>query len=155
VEFFYNNILSATTGVSLFFTNKSYYSSISVHLKHNITFTQAYDFVVNLDRLQSILKFKIATAQQSYQKSANVWWSSIPNLKVDNKVFVNSQSSTLLFILCLPESIYSIYPVFYIFILEPVTFNAFSERIQPVPVLVITNKKFEYEIMWIVNFKID
>ena len=38
-EFAYNNVLSATTGVSPFFTNKGYYPNITVHSKHNITFS--------------------------------------------------------------------------------------------------------------------
>jgi len=36
IEFAYNNALSATTGVSPFFTNKGYYPNITVHPEHNI-----------------------------------------------------------------------------------------------------------------------
>ena len=35
-EFAYNNALSATTGVSLFFTNKEYYLNITIHPKYDI-----------------------------------------------------------------------------------------------------------------------
>ena len=38
VEFTYNNALSTTTGISLFFTNKRYYLNITVHSKYDITF---------------------------------------------------------------------------------------------------------------------
>jgi len=36
VEFAYNSVPSATTGVSPFFTNKEYYSNITIHPKHDI-----------------------------------------------------------------------------------------------------------------------
>jgi len=70
-EFAYNNAPSATTGVSLFFANKGYYLNITVHPKCNIASSQAHDFAVDLDELQSTLKAKISAAQQCYQKSAN------------------------------------------------------------------------------------
>jgi len=72
VEFAYNNALSATISVFPFFANKEYHPNIIVHPKHNITSTQAYNFALNLNELQSILKAEISTVQQYYQKSANV-----------------------------------------------------------------------------------
>ena len=36
-EFAYNNALSATTGISLFFTNNEYHLNITVHPEHDIT----------------------------------------------------------------------------------------------------------------------
>jgi len=35
-EFAYNNALSTTTSISLFFTNKEYHPNITIHSKHNI-----------------------------------------------------------------------------------------------------------------------
>ena len=35
-EFAYNNALSATTGISLFFANKGYHLSITVHPKRDL-----------------------------------------------------------------------------------------------------------------------
>ena len=89
-KFAYNNAPSATTGVFPFFANKRYYPNITVHPECNIASSQAYDFAVNLDELQSTLKAKISMAQQYYQKSANVQSSSTPDFKVDNKVFVKA-----------------------------------------------------------------
>jgi len=63
MEFAYNNVPSATTGVSSFFTNKEYHLNITVHPKHNITFSRAHDFAIDLDELQSTLKAKISVAQ--------------------------------------------------------------------------------------------
>jgi len=66
VEFAYNNVPSATTSVSLFFTNKRYHLNITVYHKHDIAFSWAYDFVIDLNKLQSTLKAEISTAQQCY-----------------------------------------------------------------------------------------
>jgi len=62
VEFAYNNALSATTGVSPFFANKRYHLNITVHPKHNIASSQACDFAIDLDELQSTLKAEISAA---------------------------------------------------------------------------------------------
>jgi len=71
-EFAYNNALSATTGVSPFFTNKGYHPNITVHPKCDIASSQARNFTVDLDELQSTLKAEISAAQQRYQKSTDV-----------------------------------------------------------------------------------
>ena len=63
VEFTYNNIPSATTGISLFFTNKRYYPNITVYPEYNIAFSQAHDFTIDLDKLQSTLKAEISMVQ--------------------------------------------------------------------------------------------
>ena len=62
-EFAYNNAPSATTGISPFFTNKGYYLNITVHPEHDIAFSWAHDFAVDLDELQSTLKAEISVAQ--------------------------------------------------------------------------------------------
>ena len=90
-EFAYNNAPSATTGVSPFFANKEYHPNITVHPKRDIASSRACNFAVDLNKLQSTLKFEISTAQQYYQKSANAWCSLTPNFKVGNKVFVKAQ----------------------------------------------------------------
>jgi len=66
VEFAYNNALSATTGVSPFFTNKGYHPNITVHSKCDIASPRACDFTIDLDELQSTLKAEISAAQQCY-----------------------------------------------------------------------------------------
>jgi len=72
VEFAYNNVLSATTDVFPFFANKGYHLNITVHPKCDIAFFQAYNFTIDLNELQSTLKAEISTAQQCYQKSADI-----------------------------------------------------------------------------------
>ena len=72
VEFVYNNISSVTTGVSLFFANKSYYPNITIHLERDIALSHVYEFVVDLNRLQNALKTDISAVQQQYQQSADV-----------------------------------------------------------------------------------
>ena len=71
VEFAYNNVPSATTGVFLFFANKGYYPNLSVYSEWDIASSRAYDFVLNLDELQDMLKEEIAKAQKQYQPSAD------------------------------------------------------------------------------------
>ena len=63
MEFAYNNTLSTTTGVSLFFTNKRYHLNITVHPECNIAFFQAYNFAIDLDKLWSTFKAEISVAQ--------------------------------------------------------------------------------------------
>jgi len=179
VKFTYNNALSATTGVSPFFTNKRYYLNITVYPECNIAFSQAYDFAIDLDESQSILKAEISMAQQHYQKSTNVQCSSALDFKVDDKVFIKAQffqttqptkklsekylrlyeiifqPDILLFILCLLESMHSVHLVFYMSMLKPATSNTFPKRIQLVPILVIINREPKYEISWIVDSKIN
>jgi len=72
VEFAYNNAPSATTGVSPFFANKRYHLNITVYSEYNIASSQAYNFTVDLDELQSTLKAEISAAQQHYQKFTDV-----------------------------------------------------------------------------------
>ena len=136
MEFVYNNALSATTGISLFFANKGYHLNITIHPECDIASFRACDFAIDLDELQSTLKAEISAAQQRYQKSADVRCSSTPDFKVGDKVFVKaqffrttrpskklskkylgpykiiSQPGTLSFTLCLPESMHSVHPVF-------------------------------------------
>ena len=91
MEFAYNNALSTTTGVSPFFANKGYHPNITVHSECDIASSQAHDFTIDLDELQSTLKVEISVAQQHYQKSADVRCSPAPDFKVGDKVFVKAQ----------------------------------------------------------------
>ena len=72
VKFVYNNALSATTSVSLFFSHQEYHLTITVHPECNIASFQAHDFTIDLDDLQNTLKAEISAAQQYYQKSTDV-----------------------------------------------------------------------------------
>jgi len=70
-EFAYNNAPSATTGVSLFFANKGYHPNLIVYPEQDIASSHARDFIVDLDKLQGILKEEIAKAQRQYQPSTD------------------------------------------------------------------------------------
>ena len=63
VEFTYNNALSAITSISPFFANKWYHPNITVHPKCDIASSQAYNFTIDLNELQSTLKAEISVAQ--------------------------------------------------------------------------------------------
>ena len=90
---------------------------------------------------------------------AQFFWTTRPSKKLSKKYLrpyeIIAQPDTLLFTLCLPESMYSVHPVFHVSMLEPATSNTFSERIQPVPTPVIIDGEPEYEISRIVDSKID
>ena len=70
-EFAYNNAPSTTTSVSPFFANKGYHLNLSVYPEWDIASSCVYDFVLNLDKLQDMLKEEIAKAQRQYQPSAD------------------------------------------------------------------------------------
>ena len=63
VEFAYNNTLSATTGISLFFANKGYHPNFTIHPEQDLASSCARDLVVNLDELHQELKSTISEAQ--------------------------------------------------------------------------------------------
>jgi len=73
-----------------------------------------------------------------------------PSKKLSKKYLelyeIITQPGTLLFTLCLLESMCSVHPVFHVFIIEPTMFNSFSERIQLAPAPVIINEKPKYKI---------
>ena len=60
IKFAYNNTSSATTSVSPFFANKEYHPNITVYPKHDIASFWAYNFTVDLNKLQNILKAEIS-----------------------------------------------------------------------------------------------
>src|SRR5258708_7299482 len=70
-EFAYNNTVSATTGISLFFMNKGYHLRLSTNLLALSSSSEAQHYVADLDQLHSQLKVLIAEAQEHYQKAAD------------------------------------------------------------------------------------
>ena len=178
-EFAYNNAPSATTGVSPFFTNKEYHPNLSMYPEWEIASSCACDFLLNLDKLQNILKEEITKAQRQYQLSANSRQQQPPDFWVGQSVFVRSQyfqtthpskklskeylglyeiiaqPSPQSFILCLLDTMRAVHPVFYVSMLEPATFNTFQQCSKPLPTPVIINREPEYKISKIVDSKID
>ena len=63
MEFSYNNTSKATTGVFPFFANKGYHLNISIYSECDIASSQAHNFTVDLNKLQSTLKAEIITVQ--------------------------------------------------------------------------------------------
>ena len=66
-----------------------------------------------------------------------------------------AQPSLQSFILCLPDTIRAIHPVFHVSMLKPAIPNIFLQCSEPLPVPVIINREPEYEIFKIVDFKIN
>jgi len=71
-EFAYNNTPSTTTSVSPFFANKGYHPNLMIYPEQDIAFSHTYDFIVDLDELQSTLKEEIAKAQRQYCKGTTL-----------------------------------------------------------------------------------
>ncbi|SRR5260370_42240345 len=55
-EFTYNNMPSATTGVSPFFANKGYHPNLSTDTTMTVPYVEAQQFVVHLDKIHEELK---------------------------------------------------------------------------------------------------
>jgi len=149
-EFAYNNAPSATTGVSPFFANKGYHPNLSVYPEQDIASSHACDFVLNLDKLQDMLKEEIAKAQRQYQLSANsrrqqpldfqvgqlvfvrsqYFWMTHPSKKLSEKYLgpyeIIAQPSPQSFILHLLDTIRATYPVFHVSMLKPAISNTFQ-----------------------------
>jgi len=148
VEFAYNNVSSATTGVSSFFANKGYHPNLSVYPERDIASSHAHDFILNLDKLQDMLKEEIAKAQRQFSTDSRQ--QQPPDFQVRQSVFVRSQyfqmtcplkklskkylgpyeiiaqPSPQSFTLRLPDTMRAVYPVFHISMLEPATPNTFQ-----------------------------
>jgi len=90
VEFAYNNTSSATTGVSLFFVNKGYHPNLSIYPERDIASSRTHDFILNLDKLQDMLKEEIAKAQRQYQPSTNSRRQQPLDFQVGQSIFVRS-----------------------------------------------------------------
>jgi len=178
-EFAYNNVLSATTGVSPFFANKGYHPNLIVYPEQDIASFCACDFIVDLDEPQSTLKEEIAKAQRQYQPSADSCQQQPLDFLVGESVFIRSQyfqttrpskklsekylgpykiiaqPSLQLFTLHLLDTMRAIHPVFHISMLKPATPNTFQQHSEPLPAPVIIDREPEYKISKIVDSKID
>ena len=71
VEFAYNNVPSATTRVSPFFTNKGYHPNLAVHPEHDLSSARAREYAVDLKLLHEFLCIEMAAAQKHYQGPAD------------------------------------------------------------------------------------
>ena len=65
-EFAYNNMMSATTGLTPFFANKRYHPSLQTRLKHNLSSDLAQPFVIELESVHMRPKQLIIEAQACY-----------------------------------------------------------------------------------------
>jgi len=150
-----------------------------VYPEQDIVSSQARDFVIDLDELQSTLKEEIANAQRQYKPSADSHRQQPPDFQAGQSVFVKSQyfrttrpskklskkylgpyeiiaqPSLQLFTLCLPDTIRAVHPVFHVSMLKPATSNTFQQRSEPLPAPVIIDREPEYKISKIVDSKID
>src|SRR5467141_4969273 len=90
-EFAYNNTLSATTGITPFFSNKGYHLNLTVHPERDLASMRACDFVTDLDELHHELQQHIAEAQCRYQAPADSQRLPAPEFKIDSHTYVKAQ----------------------------------------------------------------
>ena len=178
-EFSYNNAPNATTGVSPFFANKGYDPAITIHPEYELASSWAHKFVTDLSELHEELQKAILLSQEQYQCSADKNRIPPPDFKVSDRVFVKAkcfctthptkkfsekylspyeiinQAGPLSWTLRLPDSMRVIHPVFHVSMLEPSTLNSSPDYIQPPPPPVLIDGKPEYEILEILDSKLD
>jgi len=178
-EFAYNNTPSATTRVSLFFTNKDYHPNISVYPERNMTSARARDYAVDLESLHQYLHEEMANAQLRYQGLADAKCTLAPDFKVGDQVYIKAkyfrstqpskklseknlgpytiiaQVGSLSFTLHLPDSMRTVHPVFHVSQLELAIPNTILDQIQPPPPPVEVDGEPEFEISEILDSKVD
>ena len=178
-DFAYNNAPSATTGVLPFFANKGYHPNISVFPECDMTSAQAHQYAVDLDSLHQFLWEEMANAQKCYQGPADTRRSLAPDFKVGDQVYIKAkyfwstqpskklseknlgpyaiitQVGSLLFTLCLLDSMHAVHPVFHVSQLEPAFANKIPNQTQPPPPPIEIDGKPEFEISEILNSKVD
>ena len=176
-EFMYNNALSATMGISLFFANKGYHPNLTIHPECDLASSHAKDLVVNLDELHQELKATIAEAQKHYQGPADAKQLPAPSFFIGQQAFVKvkffcttwpskklsekfldpfeiiAQAGSHSFTLCLLDTIYGVHPVFHISMLEPATPNKIPNWTQSPPPPIEVQGKLEYKIAKVLDSK--
>ena len=159
-KFAYNNTPSATKGISPFFTNKGYHPNLIIHPECDLASSHAKDLVVNLYELHQELKATIAKTQNHYQGLADSKCMPAPNFIISQQAFVKAKffctthpfhklfkkflgpfeiltkARTHSYTLCLPDTIYSIYPIFHVSMLEPTVPNEIPNHVQSPPLAV-------------------
>ncbi|CDO68809.1 hypothetical protein BN946_scf184805.g18 [Trametes cinnabarina] len=178
-EFAYNNVPNATTGILPFFANKGYHPGLTVHLECDLTSARAREFAVDLEELHTELRKQIAEAQAHYQVQADKHHLPAPDFRIGDLVYLKARHiqttrpskklsekflgpfriiakvGTHSYTLWLPDSMHAVHSVFHVSQLKPATPNVIPGRVQPPPPPVIVNGEPEYEILEILDFKLD
>jgi hypothetical protein len=172
-------VLSATTGLSLFFANKGYHLNISVYPGRDMTLSCAQEYAVDLQELHEFLCTEMAHTQKHCQGPADARQLPAPGFKVEDQVFIKAkyfrstqpskklseknlglypiitQVRSLSFTLRLPDSMCAVHPVFHVSQLEPTVPNIIPNRTQPPPPPIEVDGEPEYDIEEILDSKID
>src|ERR1700676_2329771 len=178
-EFAFNNVPSATTGISPFFANKGYHPNITVYSDCDLTSAKAQEFVADLDKLHQELRHQIAKAQKRYQGPADARRTPAPDFKVGDMVYVKAehfrttrpsrklseknlgpykiipQAGRSSFTLRLPDHLRDVHPIFHIAQLEPTTPNTIPNCVQSPPPPIEVDDEVEYKISKILDTKLD
>jgi hypothetical protein len=178
-EFAYNNAENASTGISPFFANKGYHprSDFALHMVPKPD-QDAADFAVDLSELHTILKERIANAQQKAEIQYNKNHLPAPEFELGDRVWLKAENiktlkdskklddrylgpfevitkvSSHAYRLRLPKRL-GIHNVFHVRLLEPVTTNTIPNRVAPPPPPLDIQGQQEYEVEMILDCKLD
>jgi len=139
----------------------------------------AHYYSSNLEKIHTQLKHSIANAQTHYKKSADNRRSLAPEINVDDCVFVLAKfikttcpskklSEKFLglfevsdrlglhsYRVKLPDHLKAIHPVFHVSQLKPAPPNQIPNRIEPPPLPIELDGNLEFEVMQILNSKLN
>jgi hypothetical protein len=139
----------------------------------------AHEFIVNLDELYTELHSQLSAAQKCYQGPVDRQQTPASDFKVGEQAFVKAenicttcpskklsekslgpfdiiaQPGTHSVTLRLLDHLRAIHPVFHVSQLEPTTLNTIPNCTQPLPPPIEINGKIEYEIVAILDSKIN
>jgi len=152
---------------------------VSVYPEHNMTSTRARNSAVDLESLHQYLREEMANAQLRYQGPADAKHTLALDFKVGDQVYIKAkyfrstwpskklseknlgpytiiaQVGSLSFMVCLPDSMRTVHPIFHVSQLELAIPNTIPDQIQPPLPLVEVDGEPEFKISEILNSKVD
>src|SRR5258706_10938563 len=178
-EFSYNNTLSASTRITLFYAIYGEHPRYTIQSRPDVKLpppTVLKEFVDNLASLNTYLKNEMLWAQATYAEQADKHRIPVPKLEIGDYVWLLHKNikttrpsakldfkrlgkfqiikkvSSYAYKLDLLASM-KVHPVFHVSLLEPAASDPLPDQIQPPPPPVIIDEEPEWEVDKIVDSK--
>jgi hypothetical protein len=176
VEFAYNNITHASTGISPFFANYDFHPRFSLEIPRDFVNPSVEERATRLGHVQQNLIAELKLTQEWQKKQADCRRKDHPNFKVGNKVWLLRKNiattrpcakldykrlgpfkiAKLVGLMAcqleLPPQ-FKIHNVFHVSLLEPYHENPIPERHQEPPALVKIEGQEEFEVQEVLDSK--